>query len=98
VYRHYLRDDKKKWGKLSKDFMTFEVYLEIIKQNCIWCGRTPNEANGIGIDRKDNRFGHVIGNIEPCCWRCNRMRGELTVEEFKLAVTECWRNTCLAGN
>jgi hypothetical protein len=35
-----------------------------------------------GLDRVDNTKGHTEGNVVPCCWTCNHMKGQLTREEF----------------
>ena|ERR1700678_1887749 len=35
-----------------------------------------------GLDCIDNTLGHVLGNLVPCCWQCNRMKGSKTLEEF----------------
>lgn len=35
-----------------------------------------------GLDRLDSSLGHIEGNVVPCCWDCNHMKGRRTVEEF----------------
>jgi hypothetical protein len=35
-----------------------------------------------GIDRIDSTKGYIPGNVVPCCWVCNRMKGTLPVDEF----------------
>jgi hypothetical protein len=35
-----------------------------------------------GLDRIDSNKGHTADNVVPCCWKCNRMKGDMTREEF----------------
>lgn len=35
-----------------------------------------------GMDRIDSSKGHINGNIVPCCWTCNRMKGKMSHQEF----------------
>lgn len=48
-------------------------YCKLINQNCHYCGSKLNET-GIGLDRKDNKFGYFIENVVPCCRLCNVTR------------------------
>lgn len=82
VYKDYAAKEIRRYGALPENFMSFECYSELIKQNCNWCGRSPIAANGMGIDRRNNDLGHVEGNIEPCCGPCNRARGVMEYEVF----------------
>ena len=86
MYKIYIRNEKNKkgfGGVLPSDFMSLELFCELVKKSCMWCGASPKEANGMGIDRIDNEKGHVTGNLEPCCSGCNMARGSRTHEEFK---------------
>lgn len=46
---------------------------------CSYCG---SEINTIGIDRIDNDKGYIIQNCTPCCNVCNRMKMDLSKDEF----------------
>lgn len=35
-----------------------------------------------GVDRKDNDSGYVWGNCVPCCFVCNRAKGDMGYEDF----------------
>lgn len=35
-----------------------------------------------GLDRVDNSIGYIESNVVPCCYICNKMKGELPVEDF----------------
>ena len=83
-------------GALSRGLafeLTHAEVLQIIKQPCHWCGDSngnkltghdlPNGRPGCnGIDRLDNAKGYIAGNVVPCCWPCNRMKGQLSETAF----------------
>ncbi len=60
-------------------------------QNCYYCGIDPKQMsrgrNGNvfynGLDRVDNSVGYTKTNVVPCCFNCNRAKGEMTVSEFR---------------
>lgn len=75
--------------------LTQEELIILIKQNCYYCGEIPsmdnhptirNGYNGSfpvnGIDRKDNNIGYILENCVPCCWSCNKVKGNLTLEDM----------------
>jgi hypothetical protein len=75
---------------ISKD-----QFREITKKNCAYCGCPPiNEfrsnvsSNGTykysGVDRIDSTMGYEIDNVVPCCWKCNRAKSTMPVNEFLL--------------
>jgi hypothetical protein len=35
-----------------------------------------------GLDRIDSSKTHSLDNIVPCCWTCNRMKGNMLYHEF----------------
>jgi hypothetical protein len=37
-----------------------------------------------GIDRKDNTYGYIVGNVVSCCRLCNWMKGSLDWRDFVL--------------
>ena len=53
----------------------------IAQQACHYCGGTDSKGFN-GIDRKNNSRGYVRGNMLPCCWTHNNMRGALSYSEF----------------
>lgn len=70
-----------------------EQFKEIITKPCIYCGETLTQEkhkpsrNGTfkytGIDRYDNTKGYTTDNAVPCCCKCNRMKTNMSVEEFE---------------
>jgi len=87
VYQHYRSDEKRKFGSIPEDFMSWELFLRLIGENCVWCGRTPEEVRGMGIDRWNNDLPHLSTNVKPACTDCNMMRRSLTVEDFLSRVS-----------
>jgi hypothetical protein len=67
----------------SLDFsLSIEHFLALVNNPCVYCGRTPEEVNGMGIDRSDNSIGYVMGNCLPCCELCNTLKSNLDKETF----------------
>jgi hypothetical protein len=73
--------------------ITKEEFTAISQKNCFYCGLPPNKvfkAKKVyfgefvynGLDRLDNNIGYNLNNIVPCCFRCNRMKSNLSIEEF----------------
>lgn len=91
VYNEYKKNANKRgytWH-LSKD-----DFLEITQKACFYCGSSPSKQKREfvynGIDRVDNEVGYVENNCVPCCWSCNRMKGELGFQLFKDAVSSIY--------
>lgn len=40
-----------------------------------------------GLDRVDSSKGHTVDNVVPCCWRCNRMKMDMTHAEFHAHIS-----------
>lgn len=36
-----------------------------------------------GIDRINSNLGYIIGNVNPCCWICNRAKSDLSLDDFE---------------
>ena len=61
-------------------------YVEAISKPCFYCGG-PLPVGGSGLDRMDNNKGYVSGNIVPCCFTCNNLKGStLTWQETLVAI------------
>ncbi len=57
--------------------MTIEDVKQLAGQPCHYCGDPA-----YGIDRVDNKFGYIEGNIEACCGICNKMKCIYSVDMF----------------
>ena len=76
--------------------ISLEEFKTLISQNCYLCGTPPKtiwkkqaEYNLLaedliynGIDRINNKVGYEIDNCKPCCWRCNIMKRDQSLEGF----------------
>lgn len=69
----------------------YEEFLELTSSNCYYCNAPPTRLRKHrnhtpypynGLDKMDPNGGYVKGNIVPCCWRCNRMKSNLTHDAF----------------
>ena len=69
-------------------------FRALTKQNCHYCGCAPYRVwkgrgggNYIynGVDRIDSSNTYESFNCVPCCWRCNFMKNEQSVDEFFLS-------------
>lgn len=81
-----------------KDFeLTLEEFSKLVHDNCIYCGAPPEKNSEFyqglrrksiedvpvnGIDRIDSNLGYISGNCVPCCSYCNRMKSDLSFDEF----------------
>jgi hypothetical protein len=44
-----------------------------------------------GIDRINNEEGYTSNNTVSCCFTCNRMKGTMSSEEFKIHLKKLMR-------
>lgn len=86
VFNHYKREASERNFSF---ILSKEEFKEIISKSCFYCGAMPSQKvirypsfvyNG--VDRVNNSLGYQLDNTVPCCWRCNRMKHTLSVEEF----------------
>lgn len=59
--------------------LTEEEFLTFWKKPCYYCG---SAIETIGVDRVDNKQGYFIGNCQPCCTVCNKMKTNYGEKEF----------------
>jgi 5-methylcytosine-specific restriction endonuclease McrA len=63
-----------------------EFYEKLIVRPCDYCNE-PLHISGSGLDRIDCTKGYSLGNVVPCCTRCNRIKGTwFTAEETRVAI------------
>jgi hypothetical protein len=89
LFRAYKKGAQKRNLLFEIDIETFR---KLTKENCVYCGKEPscNSKSGKysgwyvynGIDRVDSKLGYVLGNIVPCCKRCNLGKNDMTKDEF----------------
>lgn len=81
VYRTSAKQKKLHFEESDNDW-----FMARFVTPCYYCGITVDEhENNMlnGLDRVNNEFGYIRGNVVACCTLCNYMRGpKLSVEEF----------------
>ena len=78
------------WARHYKDGCEFDLFLELIKQPCHYCGKllsNTRKKNKVmfrynGLDRIDSTKDHSPDNIVPCCRICNTAKLNLPLQEF----------------
>lgn len=68
--------------------LTLDEFKSLCSDNCYYCGQIPSTKMDVGkglkngIDRIDSNKGHTMDNCVSCCWTCNRMKGNMTQQNF----------------
>jgi hypothetical protein len=87
IFCYYRRNANNK-GRLIE--LTLQQFYILIKSCCFYCGDYPNTVTGKlthnGVDRLNSNLGYTIGNVVPCCKRCNIAKSSMSVTEFKKHV------------
>ena len=81
-YNEYVRGSTKRNLEFSIDIDEFET---LVNSHCHYCNEYDPEKV-IGIDRVDSSKGYKINNVVGCCCDCNRMKGDLSVSDFKKKI------------
>lgn len=77
-YRDYKKRAERNFP--TEVMISFEEFSLIVKCECHYCGKDgPN-----GIDRQDNQRGYTKDNCVSCCKHCNYVKGDLSLEDFKI--------------
>ena len=88
--------------------LTREQVRHLTKRSCHYCGAEPSQVlssrkySGTyaynGLDRVDNDKGYTIDNVVPCCFVCNRAKGNLTTGEFYAWIERVYtQHTTIGG-
>lgn len=80
--------------------LSFEQFLELVQQNCYYCGSKPkniyktkcNNGNFVyqGIDRLNNDKGYILENCVPCCEECNTKKSSQSYNDFMLWIKKVY--------
>lgn len=84
---------RKNARKRAPTFITKREWLDLALSDCVYCGAKPSNVRKAtvphaedfhynGVDRIDSELGYSLDNCQPCCWMCNRMKGNMNEEEF----------------
>ena len=75
IFKRYQRDAKTRGHSFN---LTFEQFMTFWQKPCIFgC-----LIGTIGLDRIDSFQGYFLGNIQPMCTTHNKMKLDLSFEEF----------------
>lgn len=78
-FRSYIKEA----GRRNIEFqLTKEVFCDLIKKNCHYCGEINEEKKFNGVDRSDSTQGYFIENCVSCCSLCNYLKHKMSVETF----------------
>lgn len=77
-YKEYFDRAKNKGIEFS---LTRRLFRALCTSNCYICG---NIEGVNGVDRLDNNIGYTDLNSAPCCWNCNRSKNNMSINEFKI--------------
>lgn len=77
-FQQYTTRAKKK----NIDFkLSYENFIFLCNQECFYCGHFEQDKI-VGVDRVNNNQGYIVGNVAPCCWTCNKAKGDMSHFEF----------------
>ena len=69
--------------------LTEDEFESFWKKPCSYCG---DEIETIGIDRIDSKKSYEINNCKPCCTDCNKMKLDLSEDEFLKLIKKIYNN------
>lgn len=69
-------------SNVSNSYISYSRRFEFYKEERIRDGYFTYN----GLDRVNNNFPHNKNNVVPCCWLCNRMKGNMSYDEFKAHI------------
>lgn len=80
--------------------LSFDKFKKLISSSCHYCSSPPssqykNKCYNLtynGIDRIDNNIGYENNNVVTCCWFCNKMKHNMTHEDFVNRVIMIYEN------
>jgi hypothetical protein len=82
--------------------LTPDEFKDLTQRPCYYCGCDPIQSshhkgfNGKyiynGIDRIDTLKGYTLDNVVPSCGKCNKMKWDLTTEDFFDHIKKIYEN------
>lgn len=101
------RDNVQAKGKFKEFSLSLTDFSKLIHSDCAYCGAKPTSNNVWnksgkrisdeslvyinGIDRINSDLGYTISNCVSCCPICNRMKLDLSVNEFYNHVEQIYK-------
>ncbi len=74
--------------------ITPEEFTQITSGDCHICGKKNSKVHLNGIDRVVNEIGYVIQNCRPCCYSCNALKRNYSIEDM---LSHCERIYAIHG-
>jgi hypothetical protein len=75
--------------EFERDYeLTYEQGEALLLADCRYCG----VSRSWGIDRIDSSKGYIEGNVAPCCGKCNKMKLNYTLDEFKSQIVKIYKH------
>ena len=81
-FKPYHREESLRSGAKRRNLLwelTREQFMSFWQKPCVYCG---DAIPAIGLDRIDSTKGYTMENLVPCCTTCNRMKSQLSLNEF----------------
>lgn len=82
--------------------LTDDQFKSLITKRCFYCGSEPqvrktttykeNTERVNGIDRIDSSKPYTIENVVPCCIKCNKMKMEFSLNDFKNQIVKIYNH------
>jgi hypothetical protein len=77
---------KTKAVQLDKEWSVSDTYLKSLPLKCYYTGMDltleAHKLNTISLDRVDSSKDYIEGNVVFCCSMVNKMKNNLSVEQF----------------
>ena len=94
MYRSNARRRGLEWS------ITLDEFVSLTASECHYCGAHPGNLHKTisrarpfmynGIDRADNSVGYNLSNLVPCCWKCNRAKGNSDRTAFEVWIKKVY--------
>jgi hypothetical protein len=75
----YIKEAKRR----SIEFqLSKEIFCDIVKKTCHYCGEINNEKQFNGVDRIDSNKDYILENCVSCCSLCNYLKNKFSIDIF----------------
>ena len=81
--------------------LTKEQVRILAKKPCYYCGCSPKQVSKSygrgdfiynGLDRIDNTIGYLLGNVVPCCKKCNFAKNTMPINVFREWIVSAYKH------
>lgn len=83
--------------------LTDDEFFSMVVMPCVYCGDSMGNEHKrstmfgsfiyTGLDRYDNTKGYTVENAVPCCIGCNRMKMDMSVDDFYRRMDKIMKNS-----